>query len=191
MNQEQISTSGHEHEDLSEREHAEFEAAASERKAEQLEKRSPENKSDTEKASREALEQAHSIETERRSQDTTLEQIRQRDRAPGKRERTTAYDNIMDEVRDHLSPSGKTFSKFIHAPAVERTSEVVGTTVARPNAILAGSLSAFVIGLLVYTVARYYGYTLSGAEAIAIFAVGWILGVIFDFLRVMITGKKA
>ena len=41
-----------------------------------------------------------------------------------------------------------------------------------------------------YMIASKYGYPLSGAETIASFATGWLLGQIFDYLRVMITGKR-
>jgi phosphate/sulfate permease len=67
----------------------------------------------------------------------------------------------------------------------------VGATVARPNALLAGAVSAFAVSIVVYLVARYYGYPLSGTESIAAFVGGWILGIIFDFMRVMVTGKRS
>jgi hypothetical protein len=34
------------------------------------------------------------------------------------------------------------------------------------------------------------GYPLSGTETIATFIGGWGLGLIFDFFKVMITGKR-
>lgn len=95
----------------------------------------------------------------------------------------------MNDVQTQMSPVERGFSKFIHVPAVEKASDVAGSTVARPNAILAGSLSAFILVLGVYLVARYYGYPLSGTETMVAFAAGWVLGVVFDFLRLMITGR--
>lgn len=105
--------------------------------------------------------------------------------------RKAAFDMTMKETQSHMSAPARAFSKVIHTPAVERTSEVVGATVARPNALLAGSLSAFVVTLVVYMVAKHYGYPLTGTETIAAFIFGWVLGIIFDYLRVMITGKRA
>lgn len=102
-----------------------------------------------------------------------------------------SYKKTMKETQAHMKPAERTFSKVIHNPAVEKTSEAVGSTVARPNAILAGSVSAFLLTLGVYVLAKYYGYPLSGFETIAAFVLGWAIGLLFDYLRVMITGKKA
>jgi len=101
----------------------------------------------------------------------------------------SAYKKTMQEVERHMSPAQRSFSHFIHHPAVEKTSEVVGNTVARPNAILAGSVFAFLFTLTIYVIASKYGYPLSGAETIASFAAGWLIGQIFDYFRVLITGK--
>lgn len=107
-----------------------------------------------------------------------------------KKQKEAAYEETMTHVRAEMSPSERIISKVIHNPAVEKTSEVVGTTVARPNAILAGSLTAFILVAVVYFVARTMGYELSGFETIGAFIVGWVLGILFDFLRIMITGKR-
>jgi hypothetical protein len=34
------------------------------------------------------------------------------------------------------------------------------------------------------------GYPLSGFETIGAFALGWMLGIVFDFFKVMVTGRK-
>lgn len=105
--------------------------------------------------------------------------------------RKAAFSKTMKDAQAQMSAPSRTFSKVIHTPAVEKTSEVVGATVARPNALLAGSISAFVLTLIVYMVAKYFGYPLTGTESIAAFIIGWVLGITFDYLRVMITGKRA
>lgn len=190
MSQEQMPDSDKEHEERGENSTLDINRLATERRNEQLERSSPEKRIDSQEASREALEQARTSEADQTGSDNATERVGHRDRSPGKSERESEFGNIMNEVRGHMSPSSRAFSKFIHSPAVESTSEVVGSTVARPNAILAGGISAFVISLSVYLVARYYGYPLSGAEAIAAFAAGWIIGIVIDYLRVLITGKK-
>ena len=90
-----------------------------------------------------------------------------------------------------MPPTSRAFSRVIHNKAVEKTSEAVGATVARPNAILSGAVIAFLLTLAVYIVASRNGYPLSGFESIAAFIIGWAVGNLFDYLRVMITGKKA
>lgn len=89
-----------------------------------------------------------------------------------------------------MSPSARAFSKVIHNKAVEKVSDVGAATVARPNAILSGAIFAFVLTLGVYLIAKHLGYPLSGFESIGAFILGWILGIVYDFLKVMITGRK-
>lgn len=106
------------------------------------------------------------------------------------RSRKESYDHTMKVVRNELSAPSRAFSKVIHSPVVERTSEIVGNTVARPNAILSGSLFAGLSVLGLYLIARHYGFALQGSETIITFAIGWAAGIIFDLLRGMITGKR-
>lgn len=107
-----------------------------------------------------------------------------------KKEKDASFKRHMQQVQAEMSPPARVFSKFIHNKAVERTSEFVGSTIARPNSIMAGAIVAFVAVLIVYLVAKNLGYVLSGFETIAAFIIGWVLGILYDYLRVMVTGKK-
>lgn len=146
-----------------------------------------------EKARAEALEQAISVERgsaekKKRANDSPAGR---RHGVVSKKERAASYKKHMQHIQSELPPVQRAFSKVIHNPVVEKTSEVVGSTIARPNAILSGAVVAFVAVLAVYLVAKHYGYVLSGFETIGAFIAGWVLGIVYDFLRVMITGKKA
>lgn len=109
---------------------------------------------------------------------------------PSKSERNKAYERLMTDARADMSPVSRSFSTFIHSPIVEKTSDVVGATAARPNALLAGSMMAFFLTLGVYLVARHFGYPLSGFETIAAFIFGWMIGILFDYFRAMATGGR-
>lgn len=146
------------------------------------------------KARVEALEQAISVETggaEKKRKESTGSPAKRRHGVVSKKEREASYKHHMKQLQSELTPSQRAFSKLIHNPLVEKTSEVVGSTIARPNAMLAGALVAFILVLAVYLVSKFYGYTLSGFETIGAFIVGWLLGILYDFFKVMITGKKA
>lgn len=163
-----------------------------ERIAERLEHRSPEKREHaTPELTKEAERAALSHEQEAAQHEKLADTPERARKAPAtKREQAKAFDHVMDEARSHMSPAERTFSKVIHNPAVEKTSEVLGKTIARPNAILSGSITAFAMVLLFFLVARYYGYPLSGAETIFAFIIGWVLGTVYDFLRAMITGGR-
>lgn len=143
-----------------------------------------------EDARREALEQASTVEKEARHEVSSKERSPAERRGPlTKRERDKSFDATMREINTQMSGASRNFSKFIHNKTVESVSDAVGGTLARPNAILSGSIFAFLLTLVIYLIARYNGYPLSGTETIASFAIGWVLGLTFDYFRVLISGK--
>lgn len=144
------------------------------------------------KARVEALEAAVSVEA------GGAEMKRPTDPAPiGRRgpitrkQRDDSFQHTMHEVQKQLSTPERTFSKVIHNKTVEKVSDSLGTTIARPNAILAGAVCAFLATTILYYLAKNIGYHLSGFETIGAFAVGWIVGILFDYFKVMITGKHS
>ncbi len=161
-----------------------------------VEKSNVENGEKTEaNARQEALKEAISVERgsaeKKKGKEASGSPAKRRHGVVSKKEREASYKHHMKQLQAELSPSQRAFSKVIHNPIIEKTSEVVGSTVARPNAVLAGAAVAFFLVLAVYLVSKFYGYTLSGFETIGAFIVGWILGILYDFFRVMFTGKKA
>lgn len=139
-------------------------------------------------ARREALEQAASAEKKANKQEKQGSPLEHRPAT--KREREASYERTMDEVRSQLSAPSRVFSNVIHNPVIEKVSDAIGGTVARPNAILSGAVFAFLFTLVAYVVARIYGYPLSGAETLASFGLGWVLGLVFDYVRLLVFGKN-
>jgi len=159
--------------------------------AHELEKSVERDASDNkEKAKQEALEAANSAEKETKQEQAPAE--KRRDTASERKaKQKSSFNTTMKETQSHMSPAGRSFSKLIHNKSIEKTSEVIGSTVARPNAILAGSVTAFTLSLVMYLIANHNGYPLSGSETIATFTIGWAIGLLFDYIRIMVTGKKS
>lgn len=139
---------------------------------------------------REALEKATSIEQEQKREERTASPAERRTGPISKHEREASYKATMGEIQTHMSPASRTFSKIIHNKTVEKVSEVTGNTIARPNAMLSGAIGAFILTLGVYLVAKNIGFELSGFESIGAFILGWILGLGYDFIKTMVTGRK-
>jgi hypothetical protein len=116
--------------------------------------------------------------------------VERRKGAPTKKQRARAFDTKMKEVQSEMRPSERVVSKLIHAKPVEQASDFVGSTLARPNAMLSGSIAAFIGVTVFYFIAKYYGYHLSGFETIGAFVLGWIIGILYDYFSVMIRGHK-
>lgn len=169
--------------------------AEAERRQEQLDESRRERAAETERKSvEEARKDIEKLQEKERAEAPKSEKLvknkEKLNRTPTRKDRATSYQKVMQEVELHMTPAQRTFSRFIHHPAVERTSEVVGATVARPAAVLSGALFAFIFTLAIYSIARIYGYPLSGAETIAGFIVGWLVGNVFDYFRTLITRKR-
>ncbi|HMI09382.1 MAG TPA: hypothetical protein VK497_03225 [Candidatus Saccharimonadales bacterium] len=139
---------------------------------------------------REAVEKAANVERKAETEQAPSHEKQRRGPVANKKELDASYNAKMADARTHMSAPSRTFSKVIHNKAVEKVSGVVGSTVARPNAILSGAVFAFVLTLAVYLVAKNIGYPLSGFETIGAFILGWVLGILYDFFKVMITGRK-
>jgi hypothetical protein len=145
-----------------------------------------------ERARADALENAISVEKKGLSKEKIhAPSPAARRGAISKRDLDATYKRTMKQVQSELSAPSRAFSKVIHIKAVEKTSDALESTVARPNAILAGAIAAFIFTLAIYLIAKNFGYRLSGFETIGGFVFGWIIGLLFDYFRVMITGKHS
>jgi len=186
-------------EQLSSKERIENQEAAAER-VEQLanslentvERTAEQKERAVEKAENDAKEQAEKAEKKNSSTEKAHTTVQpKRTTRVSRKEKTASFNRHMKRVQSELPAGSRAFSKVIHNKAVESTSETVGASLARPNAILSGAVFAFVIVLAVYVVAKTFGYTLSGFETIGAFIIGWVLGILYDYLRILITGKSA
>lgn len=161
-----------------------------ERLRDQLEKAEREHK---EKGSnvQETIKEAKELAEEHEKQDIRMPSPAERRRGPlSKKQLDNSFASQMSHTREHLGPAGRAFSRFIHAKPVEAASEFLASTIARPNSLLAGSIAAFLAVTVLYLVANYYGFKLSGFETIAAFVIGWILGTIYDYVLVAFRGRQ-
>jgi len=95
-------------------------------------------------------------------------------------QRKHTYKDTLSRIRTGLPAPLRPLSKIIHQPAIEKLSDALSATIARPGAILAGSVTAFLFVSGAYFMALYNGFSLSGSETFIAFAAGWIAGIVFD-----------
>jgi hypothetical protein len=168
------------------------EKAASERKAE-LEKQNAEHGEllkGREREIQEAHTEAHKEARAAAEYNADDESKKPKDTYVASAERDKSYKQTLSDIQSQMSGPSRSFSKIIHNKTVEKVSDVVGSTIARPNAVLAGAICAFVVVLGLYVHARYSGYALRGSETIAAFVIGWLLGMLFDLLRGLFRSKR-
>lgn len=142
-----------------------------------------------EDARHEALElaQERQLETE---PDNTAEKAVDRPLKPTKKELDASFDRSMEHIQKDMTPASRAFSKVIHHPVVDKVSDTVGNTIARPNLIIAGGLGTLILCSAVYLIAKQYGYVLSGFEAIGTFLLGWGIGAVIEYARVGFVNQR-
>lgn len=163
-----------------------------ERRYEKVEKSSLEKNKNINELSKEAFENASEIESNvpKKIETTVNKHEKYSPSLINKKQKDKSFDRTMGDVQKHMPLPKKVFSKIIHNKIIEKTSDVAASTVARPNAILSGSVCASILTLCIYVIAKRMGYPLSGFETIAAFSLGWIIGLAYDFIKNMITGKN-
>ncbi len=119
----------------------------------------------------------------------------QEDMIHTKADKAHAFNSVMHHTRQHMSKPERTFSKFIHKPAVEKTSEIVGKTIARPSGMVGASVGAFIGLLSIYSVAKFAGFALSGSEMPLLLAGGFAIGLFAEWayksIRILVSPKKS
>ncbi len=138
----------------------------------------------------EATELAKKADAAKETKTATTSPAERRRGPISKKQLDTSFKSQMTHVQNEMNASNKLISKFIHSRPVETTSDFIGSTFARPNALLSGSIAAFISITVLYFVAKYYGFRLSGFETIAAFVLGWVFGILYDYFSVMIRGRK-
>jgi hypothetical protein len=91
-----------------------------------------------------------------------------------------AYKLTMSQIQSNMAPVTRQFSRLIHSKVVEKTSEVLESSVARPSGILGGGLFATIgLGAMLFFANRN-GFKLSGSELLIFIVSGWIVGILAE-----------
>lgn len=108
----------------------------------------------------------------------------------GNNRRKKSFKKTIKQVQSDLPILSRLFSKLIHINIIEEASNLLGRTIFKPNPILIGAFVAFVVTIFNYILVKQYNYELSGYESIIAFTSGWIIGLLYDYLKVLFTGKN-
>lgn len=149
-------------------------------------KEQKENKDEKENdriSTEEALEQASEIARDSDEKKKVEQDTKPRHKgAPSKKELGNTYKEQLTLMQSDMGVARRTWSKLIHISVIEKASDLIGSTIAKPNALLAGSVFALVSVTILYFLAKHYGFQLSGLETITAFAIGWLLGTLYDYI---------
>lgn len=101
-----------------------------------------------------------------------------------------SYKKTLKRIRSHLNGPEKVFSRVVHQPVVEKTSNGLARTVARPSAFLGGSFGALAGSALLVYMSRHYGFTYNYAAIFFVFAAGFVAGLVIELLYKLLFRKR-
>ncbi len=91
------------------------------------------------------------------------------------------FRTIMTHVYRDVSTFDHVMSRIVHHPVVEKVSDLIGATVARPSGLIGAALTGSVGLLLIYLTAKNIGYSLSGFEMPLLLVIGFIFGLFVEW----------
>lgn len=94
-----------------------------------------------------------------------------------------SFKRTMDQAKSHMNIVQRSFSTIIHTRPIETASDILAATLLRPLPVVTGLLGMIATLLIFYGTAKYIGYNLSGYEGLSGFIIGWIVGLIIDFVK--------
>lgn len=96
--------------------------------------------------------------------------------------KSTAYERTLGRIQHKLPKSARAFSKAIHAPLVDKVSEISTKTVARPSGLLGGSICAFLGSVIVLYYSKHYGFKYNYLLLFLLFVSGFVLGATLELV---------
>lgn len=104
--------------------------------------------------------------------------------------RSASFKKTLNTVQAAMPQYQRTFSRFLHFRPIEVISDILASIIFRPYATAFGVIIATIYMLLSYVYSLYVGFPFSGPEVLVVFLVGWIIGLLFELFRIMISGKR-
>lgn len=102
----------------------------------------------------------------------------------------TTYKRTLHKTQSKLPAPERSFSKFIHSPLVEKSSDVAAKTIARPNGILFGGIGAFVGSLILFYLSKRTGFTYNFSFFILAFAGFYLIGILLELILQLLKPRK-
>lgn len=104
-----------------------------------------------------------------------------------RRTKRHAYKTLLNEAQSALPyKAERRFSRFIHSYAIERASELLETTVARPCGLVGASITSATGLSILYVFSIQGNFILHGSEVMLLWVLGYFAGLVVEALRYII-----
>lgn len=131
----------------------------------------------------------HAKRSEEINQPESLEASDSHEFAAYSQQKGQTYNRTLKRVQQHLNASERLMSKAMHHKTVEKVSEGVGKTAARPSGILGGGIMALIGSFALLYVSKKYGFEYNFFVFFLLLAGGFLLGLLLELL--IYTMRKA
>lgn len=101
-----------------------------------------------------------------------------------------SYTNTMYHIRSALPAPSRVFSKVIHSPLVENTSQIVSKSIGRPTGLLWGGLVSLAASSFSLFFAKRYGFEYNFGILILSFLTGYLVASIIEAIYHGITRNR-
>lgn len=101
------------------------------------------------------------------------------------------YKRSLKMIQSNLNLPDRTLSRIVHQPAVERVSNGLAKTVARPSAFLGGSMGALIGSAGLLYISKHNGFTYNYAVFLLLFVGGFFAGALVETLWKLTIGRKS
>ena len=88
-----------------------------------------------------------------------------------------SFNNIMNEIRESMRPSQKVLSKIFHFRPIEIFLDFIDYVLFRSYTLILS-----ILGMILSTITIYIGFYPYGSEQFIGIAIGFIIGIIVDFI---------
>jgi len=133
----------------------------------------------------------HAQESHKTKPEATAEN-RENQSLPGVQQsmKNRAYKRELAKIQTKLPAPSRRFSKIVHSTPIESLSNIGAQTVARPSGLLGGSIVAFTGSLVLYYMAKEYGFRYNYLLMFFLFAGGFMLGAMIELIVWYLSGRK-
>lgn len=103
----------------------------------------------------------------------------------------THYRVTLAKAQQHLRADEKILAKILHQPVIYLILHTLERSLFRIIPMQFGLISSIIVGLLVISVAYFYGYQINSLTIMgSVFVLGFIIGLVYEYVRALIHSSE-
>ncbi len=101
------------------------------------------------------------------------------------------YRTTLAKAQHHLRADEKLLAKIIHQPVIYLILNTLERSLFRIIPMQFGLISSIVVGLLIISVAYFYGYQINSLTILgSVFVLGFVVGLVYEYVRTLVSPSK-